>query len=363
MATRRFQVFEWKGVYALKPYIPRMASLRQKPVGDQLRAGTEWVYGFKSRGKNKEEVKGMVQALRERFKCEKVLAIPPSKTKSQPNALQDVFMSYIHRTQDTITRKYNHKKDLDDEYKSSYIISGIQKKDRVLIIDDICTTGKTLIHFKERLEDAGCDVVMACIGYHYKLEFKEWEVLEYDDESEAPIKTGNNEDFNLREAAAFLKDKGYKVSERTVYRNSKEGKIRPDVEKKRYSLNAVLKYAETHLIPLGTVQKKKAGELQEKKLKLEIELQEEKLAFERFKRLKEEGKSIDKDQAHLERASALSIVEAELIGAFQTHAGDLTVTVAGGDEKNAPAMARETMEIIHQTLNGLAAMKEYQVDF
>jgi hypothetical protein len=167
---------------------------------------------------------------------------------------------------------------------------------------------------------------------------------------------------NLMEVLGYLKEeKGYKVSKSKIYEDQQKGMIHPDNGKK-YTLKIVQAYAR-HLVLEKTRKKKKAGELYEKKLKLEIEIQEEDLAFKRFKRLKDEGKYIDKDKADLRIASALSIVEAELIGAFQIHAGDLTVTVAGGDEKNAPAMERETTAIILQTLNGLANMKEHQVDF
>ena len=157
--------------------------------------------------------------------------------------------------------------------------------------------------------------------------------------------------------------KKYKVSERTVYRHFFErGMVQPDVEKKWYSLKAVLRYAKTHLKPVGTVKKKKAGELQERKLTLEIELQEEKLAFERIKRLREEGRYIDSERSDLETASKLGAYEAALKGMVQLRAGDY-VSLVNGDERKIPDLVRMMTEDIDQTGNEIASRKNIEGRF
>jgi uncharacterized protein YaaR (DUF327 family) len=168
---------------------------------------------------------------------------------------------------------------------------------------------------------------------------------------------------NPREVAAFVIDKGYKVSERTVYRHLKEiGKCPPDVGNERYSMKAVLKYAKTFLKPTGTLKKKKAGELQEKKLKLEIEMQEEDLAIKRFKRLKDEEKVIDKNLSELESAAKIGRYEAALKGMVQVRAGDYVLLV-NGDEQKTPDLVRALTEDIDQTGNDLASTKKFEAGF
>lgn len=91
---------------------------------------------------------------------------------------------------------------------------------------------------------------------------------------------------NLTEVAAYLKEQGWKVSQRTVYRHGKEGLILPEKNGK-YSRKAVEKY--TRFLKLKrTDEKKKTDELREEaaafkrdKERLELELLNIKVMKER----------------------------------------------------------------------------------
>ena len=56
MVIKALNLFEWNGVYGFKPYVPRLASLRQKSGSDEERVATEWIYAFKSKGKNSDAI-------------------------------------------------------------------------------------------------------------------------------------------------------------------------------------------------------------------------------------------------------------------------------------------------------------------
>jgi hypothetical protein len=167
---------------------------------------------------------------------------------------------------------------------------------------------------------------------------------------------------NRKEVAAFLKKEGWKVSQSTFYEHSKIGMIWPDVEKKRYSLKAVLKYAKTHLVPMGTMQKKKDEDLQRKKIEAEIEWKQEQARREKIKRQKEEGELIERDRIYLELASRAAVLEAGLKGMIQIRAGEF-VALVGGDEQKAAELVREITAEVDLVMNEFATMKEFEVVF
>ena len=67
-------------------------------------------------------------------------------------------------------------------------------------------------------------------------------------------KTDKKTEFNnALEISAYLESEGWKVSKSTVYKHIREAKLRPDIEKKRYSLKAVLRYARAFLVTEQTM--------------------------------------------------------------------------------------------------------------
>jgi len=160
-----------------------------------------------------------------------------------------------------------------------------------LIVDDICTTGAKLLHFRDRLKEYGCETFTACLGFHYKLKFEEAGTLpcglDLDEkETENPPEGDKTEFKNALEISGYLEAEGWKVAKSTIYKHIKEAKLRPDIDKKHYSLKAVLRYAKAFLVTRETKQKLADEEIACKKARKEIEKFDEEI-----KRLADEGRS------------------------------------------------------------------------
>lgn len=100
-----------------------------------------------------------------------------------------------------------------------------------------------------------------------------------------------NEFRNLKEVAAFLRAEGWKISQSTVYEHGKHGMIRKD-RTGVYLRSAVLRYAGAFLATQETGQKQELEDLQRRKVRIEIEQNEENLKLVRLKREREEGNQI-----------------------------------------------------------------------
>lgn len=123
----------------------------------------------------------------------------------------------------------------------------------------------------------------------YEAEFKaQREEAEQEENEEG----GAREAFkNLTEVARFLKGEGWKVSQSTIYKHAREGKIRAEGDG-TYTHRAVMTYAKRFLMTRDTRKKIEDEEIQRKTAKKELELKEERLKQERIKRMREEGKVI-----------------------------------------------------------------------
>jgi len=368
MAEREeIKFFQWQGIFGFKPYIPSLSRLRQMSKEKIERRESEWVYNFKSKGKHSGAVKRMIETLASHLGCEKILAVPPSMVKAQPNGLQDLFGRHIWRIQDAQTRKYNHKKRLPEGYGQSYIISGFQKSEKILIVDDICTTGTTLFHFRDRLKEWGCDAVPACLGFHYKLNFEEAGALPFEidpegDEAKDPTEGDKTEFKNALEISSYLEAEGWKVAKSTVYKHIKKAKLRPDIDKKHYSLKAVLRYAKTFLVTRETKQKLADEELARKKQKKELEKLDEEIKRQGIKRLADEGRYIPRESFELELAGRGSVLETGLKGEIQTRTAEL-IDLIEGNQRKAKDFVSEMFAIIDKGLNQFANNKEWQIIF
>ena len=99
---------------------------------------------------------------------------------------------------------------------------------------------------------------------------------------------------DVKALLVYLKQEGWKISQRTLYRHIKGGLIRPGSDG-RFSMQSVRSYTKAHLMAEGTVQKLEDEQLQRTKLKKEIELRDEEIKIRRIKRMIEEGKYFLKD--------------------------------------------------------------------
>jgi len=166
---------------------------------------------------------------------------------------------------------------------------------------------------------------------------------------------------NPLEVLDYLKDEGWKVSKSSIYAHVKKGMLRPDAGQK-FSTNAVLNYAKTHLVTEKTRQKLKAEELQSKKTEKELEKLEEEIKHKRFKRQIEEGKYIFKDDFYHELSARGVVLETDFKGMIQTRAGEF-VELVEGNEKKTGDLVRELLSEVDRVLNTFATTKEFQVIF
>lgn len=158
------------GVYGLKIYASLIGSFTHGQ-DKSLEYSTRFVYNFKKYGKQSERVRQMILAVATHFACDTVVAIPPHTT--DPNEMQKLFGQTIVRTKEVSARKYNHNFPLSDDYANSYHINfeGI-KGSKILLIDDIVTSGATILHFAQVFENKGFEVIKLGIGLDKKLEIE-----------------------------------------------------------------------------------------------------------------------------------------------------------------------------------------------
>lgn len=166
---------------------------------------------------------------------------------------------------------------------------------------------------------------------------------------------------NLTEVAAFLKEQGWKVAQRTVYRHGKEGKILSDPSG-IYLLKAVQKYARLHLMMTDTRKKIRDDELQRNKTAAEVDKTQEQAKLARFKREILEGKYMPREEVNLELAARAGVLQDGLRYRNRTLASDL-IQAVGGDQERVADLIRALDDSDRELLNQYASMKEFEVVF
>ena len=128
--------------------------------------GTRRVCCFKRFGSGRCWVKNVVRQAKFEFRCESIF-VAPGSTPSETQ-LQLLFGAKIRRISPVFRRKGNNKCEIESDYRESLSLRDDCPR-KVLLVDDVCTTGRTLNWFKDYLTGYGYEVVMFCLGMNHRL--------------------------------------------------------------------------------------------------------------------------------------------------------------------------------------------------
>ncbi len=170
-----------------------------------------------------------------------------------------------------------------------------------------------------------------------------------------------NEFDNLRKVAAYLQEQEWKVSQSTVYKHAREGRLRPTADG-TYPIQVVDKYAGTHLVRKETGDKVQASRVQQEKAQAEVEKLQEQAKHARIRRLALEGKYLPREQVELELAGRAAALAAGLNFFAQARAGEIVELVAG-DPARTGDLVRELAAAFDEFLNEYATTKGFEVSF
>jgi len=165
----------------------------------------------------------------------------------------------------------------------------------------------------------------------------------------------------LKDVSRFLISEAWAVSERTVYRHGKAGKIQPDIGKE-YSLKAVRRYASRFLMQAATRQKINNGNLAKRKQLAEINRIEELGRLAKLKRMAEEDKYILKSDLYLEMASRAAALEAGLKYMINAKA-PAWIEMLDGNQKKIGELILTMEGDLNEALNEFASTKEFTIIF
>lgn len=122
----------------------------------------ERAYRFKKHGKSRAVFTELIRRFGEDMGTQKVVAIP-SSSKDKISYLQQMYGVVLKRVGDSPQRKYNHHKLMVDDGK--VVLDGFVCGMKILLVDDIVTTGKSILFFRKKLLAAGAkEVVVLGVG-------------------------------------------------------------------------------------------------------------------------------------------------------------------------------------------------------
>lgn len=159
--------------YGFKVYSSLLAGNfhKNENFNDTSEKDTRFVYDFKKYGSHRELITNYLTIVKSYFDTQTIVAVPSHTTDI--NNLQLIVGSVIKRIATSEPRKYNHKVPLSKEYANSYTIDFSKLKEKkVILIDDIVTSGETINHFAAALQQQGYEVIKFALGIDYKQQIK-----------------------------------------------------------------------------------------------------------------------------------------------------------------------------------------------
>ena len=154
-----------KGIYGLHRYASMIAVRALGKV--ELANEANRVYNFKKHGANAAEVEAQIRAVAACFGCGEIVAVPGHTT--EPNRLQQMFGAKLRRTAEVQSRKYSHKAEIDYREHAATLECDALDAQNLLVVDDVCTTGKTLEFYARYFRNRRKRTALLCVGLYHKM--------------------------------------------------------------------------------------------------------------------------------------------------------------------------------------------------
>ena len=177
------------GIYGLHRYASMIAVRAQGKV--ELANEANRVYNFKKYGANAEEVEAQIRAVAAHFGCGEIVAVPGHTT--EPNRLQQMFGAKLRRTAYVQSRKYSHKAEIDYREHAATLECDTMEARHLLVVDDVCTTGKTLKFYARYFKNRRKTTTLLCVGLYHKMNPAEsehsiaWEIPQAETPGSEPL--------------------------------------------------------------------------------------------------------------------------------------------------------------------------------
>lgn len=169
---------------------------------------------------------------------------------------------------------------------------------------------------------------------------------------------------NKLEAVAYLNRRGFKVGKSKLYADCKKGLVRIQADGSIFATD-LESYARRQGLDrpdMDGSDPKKVEELQEIKLRKEVEKLDWENKRRQFEYEKETGKHIPRELLELELASRAAVMDSQLRTKIRARAREWTAIVQGSSEYT-PELITDALDMLDQVMNEFARMDRFQVIF